>query len=150
VNLIGPAGFHARGSVVSEPVGRRTYHERVGRRREGDCRECESLAEVDAGSGTCMMYSRAVALELGGYDPGWAPVWFDDIDLALSIRRSGLKAFFTPDVRLVHHVGQRTAGRDESRAVAELRRLAAARLPPRTRQRIAAALRMDQRPPEVR
>jgi GT2 family glycosyltransferase len=156
VDVIGPDGLHGRGSTVTEPVGRRTYHERVARPREGDSPQCEVVAEVDGGSGCCMMYRRDVALELGGYDPGYAPVWFDDLDLTLCIRRRGLKVFFVPDVRVVHHVGRRDAAhrtggpRDQPRAAALARKLAAATLPPRARHRIARSLRIDLLPREQR
>jgi hypothetical protein len=33
-----------------------------------------------------MMYRRDDALAVGGYDLGFQPVWFDDLDLGLSIR----------------------------------------------------------------
>jgi GT2 family glycosyltransferase len=107
VNVIGPEGFHDRGAQIAEPVGRRTFHYHVLRRREQDAAVCERIAEVDGGIGCCMLYRRDAALELGGYDPGFAPVWFDDLDLTLSLRRRGLKVFFLPDVRVVHHVGAR-------------------------------------------
>ena len=54
-----------------------------------------------------MMYRREAALEPGGYDPGLEPVWFDDLDLTLCMRREGLKVFCLPEVRVVHHVGER-------------------------------------------
>ena len=64
---------------------------------------------MDGGIGCCMMYSRDVALDLGGYDPGYSPVWFDDLDLTLSIRRHNKKVFFTPEGHLI------TASYSESR-----------------------------------
>ncbi len=93
---------------------------------------CEAIAEVDGGAGCCMMYRRDVALELGGYDPGYAPVWFDDLDLTLCIRRHGLKVFYMPDVRVIHHVSA------PSRAAAPARRLVRGRVAgSHLRQRIA-------------
>jgi len=106
VNLIGPAGLHDRGTEPAEPTGQRTWHGAV-RRPQSAPAQCDQPAEVDSGIGCCMMYRREVALELGGYDAGFSPVWFDDIDLCLSIRRQGLKAFFLPGVDVVHHVGAR-------------------------------------------
>jgi glycosyltransferase involved in cell wall biosynthesis len=151
VNVIGPAGFHARGSVITEPVGRRTYHERVARFREGQCPPCEVIAEVDGGAGCCMMYRRDIALEVGGYDPGYAPVWFDDLDLTLCIRRHGLKVFYMPDVRVIHHVGQRIAGEPlQRRAAATGRKLAGRVVPPRIRHRIASGMGIDPLPEELR
>jgi GT2 family glycosyltransferase len=142
IEVVGPEGLHDRGAAVSEPVGKRTYHQRVLRRREGDCARCDSAAEVDGGIGCCMMYRLAVALEAGGYDPGFAPVWFDDLDLSLSIRRLGYKVFYLPEVRVVHWLGARTPRPAWRRA--------AGRLPAAARARLARVLRMDRPPPEHR
>jgi GT2 family glycosyltransferase len=139
VDVIGPEGFHGRGSTITEPVGKRTYHERVERRGDGECPKCDATAEVDGGAGCCMMYRREVALELGGYDSGFAPVWFDDLDLTLRMRTHGLKVFFRPDVRVVHHVGQ---GRHGARLSGVL--------PVRARHRIAGRLGLHPLPREQR
>ena len=117
VDVVGPDGFHDRGAEILEPQGRRTYHQRVLRRREGDCPACDEPAEVDGGIGCCMMYRREAALELGGYDPGWAPVWFDDLDLTMGMRRLGLKCFYLPGVHVTHHVGHRVGRRRLSAAL---------------------------------
>lgn len=146
-NLVGPEGLHDRGAVITEPVGRRGYHQRVVRCKEGDCAACERVTEVDGGIGCCMMYRREVAVELGGYDPGWAPVWFDDLDLTMCIRRHGLKVFFLPDVRVVHHVGRRVADeRVGRRSWIRLRRAMGATLPAAVRRRVSQSLNLD-RPP---
>ena len=105
VNLVGPEGLHDRPTTIAEPVGRRQWHHRVERVREGEGGEAERRAdEVDAGIGCCMMYRRADALSVGGYDKGFAPVWLDDLDLCLSIRTLGRKAFYLPSVRVTHHI----------------------------------------------
>ena len=111
IEVVGPEGLHDRGTRITEPVGRREYHQRVLRPRDGECDACERPAEVDGGIGCCMIYRRDAALAAGGYDPGFAPVWFDDLDLTLSLRRNGLKVFFLPDVRVVHHIGGRSSDR---------------------------------------
>ncbi len=106
VNIVSPEGLHDRGTRIIEPVGRRTLHQHVERPRADEAPEGRATAEVDSGIGCCMMYRRADALAVGGYDMGFQPVWFDDLDLALSIRhRLSKKAFFLPDVTVVHHVG---------------------------------------------
>ena len=110
--MTGPEGLHDRGAAITEPVGRRTYHGAVLRRRDG-CR-VRRTAEVDGGLGCCMIYRREAALEAGGYDPGFNPVWFDDLDLTLSLRRLGLKVFCLPEVEVVHHVGERIGRRDSA------------------------------------
>lgn len=110
VNLIGPSGLHDRPARIAEPVGRRRWHHRMERVAEGEGGDAERrVAEVDAGIGCCMMYRREDALAVGGYDEGFSPVWFDDLDLCLSIRALGRKAFYLPDVRVLHHLGARPA-----------------------------------------
>jgi glycosyltransferase involved in cell wall biosynthesis len=147
VDVVGPEGFHDRGATITEPVGRRSYHQRVLRFTEDDCPSCDSIAEVDGGIGCCMMYRRDVALEVGGYDPGWSPVWFDDLDLTLCIRRHGLKVFYLPEVRVVHHVGLRIAGEPApKRAWTAARKAIGRTLSPPLRRRISQRLDLD-RPP---
>ena len=43
-------GLHDRGTRITEAVGRREYHQRVLRRREGDCDACERPPRWTAGS----------------------------------------------------------------------------------------------------
>jgi glycosyltransferase involved in cell wall biosynthesis len=150
VDVVGPTGFHDRGSEITEPVGRRKYHQRIVRCQEDDCTACDSIAEVDGGIGCCMLYRRDVALELGGYDPRWGPVWFDDLDLTMCIRRHGLKVFYLPEVRVVHHVGRRVADeRLARRAAIATRRRIGATLPVTVRRRISQGLNLDLPPRRI-
>jgi len=151
VEVVGADGLHDGGTEITEPVGARTYHQRVVRPREAHCARCEHTAEVDGGMGACMMYRRAVALDVGGYDAGFAPVWFDDLDLTLAIRRHGLKVFFLPSVRVVHHVSRRAASRGitvRRRIAMAAHFLARATLPDRTRVRLVRMAGLDHAPRE--
>ena len=123
VNIVGPEGLHDRTTRITEPAGHRTLHEHVERVPAERAPLGDRVAEVDTGIGCCMMYRRADALAVGGYDMGFQPVWFDDLDLALSIRhRLGKKAFFLPDVLVVHRVSLRTTrGEVTKREVLEAR-----------------------------
>ena len=107
IEVVGPEGYHDRGSEVAEPVGRRTLHHIVRRFQETEWPPWGELAEVDGAMGVCMMYRREAALAVGGYDRGFAPVWLDDLDLSISLRREGFKVFYFPDVRAIHHLGKR-------------------------------------------
>jgi GT2 family glycosyltransferase len=154
MNVVGPEGLHDRGTEITEAVGRRTYHQRVLRFQEGECAACDRPAEVDGGIGCCMMYRRDVALGVGGYDPGFSPVWFDDLDLTLSIRRHGLKVFYFPEVRVIHHIDTRH-GREKDawrRAALALRRQAGAFIPSRATHyiyhRVVQGLNLDHPPAE--
>ena len=77
--LVCPEGLYGRGAWPSEPAGRRTAHERSMNPRTEEVRHLLVPAEVDAAMGPCMLYARELAMEVGGYDSGFSPVWFDDM-----------------------------------------------------------------------
>jgi GT2 family glycosyltransferase len=83
-----------------------------------------------------MLYARAMAEELGGYDAGFAPVWFDDLDLSLSARRLGLKVFFLPGIEVVHRVALRNDRDADALSMRKRVRRAVAAVAPR-RARVA-------------
>lgn len=119
VSVVVPEGWHERPTPPAEKTGERQWLSRVATRiPEGKGGEAESRpAEVDSGMGCCMMYRREDALAAGGYDAGYSPVWFDDVDLCLGIRSLGRKAFYIPDVQVIHHF---TARRDPEGRFARL------------------------------
>jgi GT2 family glycosyltransferase len=150
IDIVGPAGVHDRPSRLLEPVGRRLWHHRVERVSEGSGGEVEQrVAEVDGLLGCCMLYRREDALAAGGYDMGYTPLWFEDIDLCLSIRRLGRKVFYVPDVRVVHHIVARQPPRSArqryrpARVARVVARRAARRLPGGARARIERRFAVD-------
>ena len=152
VDIVAPEGLHDRPSTITEPVGRRTLHTSVkpalAKRTLG-----APPAEVDASIGCCMLFRRAIADELGGYDLGWTPVWFEDLDLSLSARRLGYKVFALPEVRVLHRrsmAGGREAGSDGStNAASPARRVAARILPRAAKEVVGRVLGVDARSPEA-
>jgi GT2 family glycosyltransferase len=134
-NLIGPEGMHDGGTSIAEPVGERTLNSAVHRPRERELPPPRRPVEADAAIGCCMLLPRALWEEAGGYDLGFSPVWFDDLDLSLSARRLGTKVFVHGDVRVVHRISLRDAN-------PSLLRRAARRLP----QRVKDAVRRDAGP----
>ena len=67
--------------------------------------------EVDYCSGACIMLEAALFRELGGFDPHYAPAYYEDTDLAFRIRSKGLKVRLQPMAVIVHHEGI-TSGTD--------------------------------------
>ena len=107
VSMIGPEGLHDGGTILNEPVGRRADHHRIIRPRKKQSPPPQGPAEVDASIGCCMMFPRSLYDELGGFDTGWAPVWFEDLDLSLAARRLGGKVFLLGDLEVVHRISIR-------------------------------------------
>ncbi len=105
-------------------------------------------AEVDAAIGVCMLYRRDMAEELGGYDPGFSPVWFDDVDLSLSMRRLNLKVFYLADIQFVHRLdlsGDRALRTPAQRMSGRLRRAAGVLTPQRVKRTVS---QLERRVPE--
>jgi len=151
VNIVHPEGMHDRGSTIAEPAGRRTLHSRLERPLDSESPLRDRVAEVDTGMGCCMMYRREDALAVGGYDKGFAPVWFDDLDLGLSIRHSGRKAFFHPGVMVCHRLSMRhtreAAPPRREQLLAQARARVGGMLPPRVRYAAGKLVGVEGPPP---
>ncbi len=63
------------------------------------------MREVDYCSAAALMVERTVFASLGGFDPRYAPAYFEDTDLCFRLRRIGLKTLYQPEARVVHHEG---------------------------------------------
>jgi glycosyltransferase involved in cell wall biosynthesis len=71
------------------------------------------VREVDYCSGACLLIRRAIFEVLGGFDPRYAPAYYEDTDLAFRLREHGYQVLFQPAARVVHFGGA-TAGTDTS------------------------------------
>ena len=58
--------------------------------------------DVDYASAACWLMRRSVFLELGGFDPAYAPAYFEDPDLAFTARARGLVSRLVVDRPVVH------------------------------------------------
>ncbi len=58
--------------------------------------------DVDYASAACWLMRRSVFLELGGFDPVYAPAYFEDPDLAFTARSRGLASRLVVDRPVVH------------------------------------------------
>jgi GT2 family glycosyltransferase len=142
VNLIGPEGMHDRGTQILEPLGARTLHSAVRRPRATNLPPPHTPVEVDASIGCCMLYPRALWEENGGYDVGFSPVWFEDLDLSLTARRLGSKVFLVGEVEVIHRGNLTEENPSRARRVAR-------RLPQWAKDIVVSAGRMEQLDPHV-
>ncbi len=144
VNCLCPEGFHDGGTTITEPVGERTMHGNVSRPMEFAPPE---VTEVDGAIGCLQLFSAELAREIGGWDAGYSPVWFEDVDFTLEARRRGRKVFLLPEVRVLHRVGLRNPRTTDARrlelALLALNRAVGRFVPQRVKDRVSAAARLE-------
>lgn len=63
------------------------------------------IRQVDYLSGACLMLSKKLWRDLGGFDEHFAPAYFEDTDLAFRVRDRGLKTVYTPFAQVIHYEG---------------------------------------------
>jgi len=66
---------------------------------------------VDYCSGACLMISRGLWEELGGFDTRYAPAYYEDTDLCFAARDRGYEVVYQPFAR-VTHFGGASAGKE--------------------------------------
>jgi len=73
------------------------------------------LREPDYVSGASLAIRRSLFEALGGFDPLFAPAYYEDADLAFRVRAAGYRVYYQPASRVVHFEGV-SAGTDETAA----------------------------------
>lgn len=61
--------------------------------------------EVDYCSGAALLVRADVFTSLGGFDPRYAPAYYEDTDLAFAVRAAGYRTVVQPRSVVVHHEG---------------------------------------------
>jgi GT2 family glycosyltransferase len=151
MNIVSPAGIHSRGTLLREPVGRRTLDIAVDYPPAAQAQGGDALAEVDGAIGCCMLFDRDLWERIGGFDTRWSPVGFEDFDFALSARSDARKVFFLPDVRVVHRISMRNPREATTRRkmmLFRLRRRVGRFVPERARAAAAARAGLGDHDPE--
>lgn len=74
------------------------------------------VRETDYCSGASLLIRTSIFRELGGFDEIFVPAYCEDSDLAFRIRQAGLKLYYQPESRVVHHEGL-SHGTDLSRGI---------------------------------
>jgi O-antigen biosynthesis protein len=67
--------------------------------------------DADYCSGACIALPRVLFQELGGFDLHFAPMYYEDVDLAFAVRAAGKRVVYQPTCLIVHFEGG-TAGTD--------------------------------------
>jgi N-acetylglucosaminyl-diphospho-decaprenol L-rhamnosyltransferase len=76
----------------------------VNRKYRGLLLEYSTRLEVDQPAGAFLMIRRDVWRKLGGFDPGFFPIWFDDTDFCKRAADHGYHWYYTPQ-SVARHTG---------------------------------------------
>lgn len=77
----------------------------MGRFEQADNSRFNYVREVDCVSGAVLAIRKNVFDEMRGFDPYFAPGYFEDTDLSMRVRQSGLKIRYQPLSHVVHLEG---------------------------------------------
>jgi len=103
--IICPEGLHNRGEAIAEQIGARTLDCNITRVR--NTKQFDHISEVDTALGCCTLFTRDIADRIGEFDENFTPVWIEDDDFGLSVRKHNKKVFYFPGVTVVHHIYSR-------------------------------------------
>jgi GT2 family glycosyltransferase len=62
-------------------------------------------AEVEQPAAACLLVRREAFENCGGFDERFYPLWFEDVDLCLRLRKNGGKIVYTPEASFRHAGG---------------------------------------------
>ena len=66
--------------------------------------DLDTPAEVEQPAGAFLLFRRALWTQLGGFDPQFYPLWFEDVDFCKRAYDLGFHAQYIPEVT-AHHLG---------------------------------------------
>ena len=90
----------------------------LNRRYRGGDLDYSKRLEVEQPAGAFLMVRRAVWQELGGFDEGFFPLWFEDVDFCRRVADRGYRVYYVPGA-----VAKHTGGHSIANLRVEMRRL---------------------------
>lgn len=113
VQLLYPDGrLQEAGAIVFNDGSAWNY----GRFESPDDPRFSYVRDTDYVSAAAIAVPRALFAEVGGFAECYAPAYYEDTDLAFTIRERGHRVIYQPGARVVHHEGI-TAGTDTGTGV---------------------------------
>lgn len=69
------------------------------------CKQFNTLREVDYISGASIIVRRELWNQIGGFDVRYQPAYYEDVDLAFTIKKMGYKVLYQPKSVVIHFEG---------------------------------------------
>lgn len=98
IYYIGGATIQHAGAFLDEIA--RSYH--IGR-GEVDNGQYDYRKEVEYVCGASIAFRKDALAKIGGFDTGYSPAYYEEIDFAFRLRKRGYKVIYIPESRLEHH-----------------------------------------------
>jgi len=118
VGLVGAKLLNADGSV--QEAGGIVWKDgsawNWGRGQHRDDPRFNFVRDADYCSGAALAIRRDLFLDMGGFDPYYAPAYYEDADLAFRIRERGLRVLYQPAAEVFHLEGV-SHGRDDQSGI---------------------------------
>lgn len=99
--------FPTLGSALSEVLLLNRVWPNNPWNRRYRCRDLDytRLQEVEQPAGACLAINRQAWEDVGGFDQGFYPVWFEDVDFCQRVRTAGWRILYCPDAVFAHAGG---------------------------------------------
>ncbi len=79
------------------------WGEPYGRGDDAARGEYNFVRDVDCVTGACFLVPRAHWNAVGGFDTAYAPAFYEEFDLAVTLRHAGLRVVYQPASEVTHH-----------------------------------------------
>jgi len=77
-----------------------------------DAKYCQKSKYLDVLYGACFMVKREALKRIGLFDERFCPMYFEETDLCLRMRKKGFKLMYTPEAVVYHKIGKTTLRED--------------------------------------
>ena len=105
IGIAGSKIFFADGKTLQHAGGYLTYPLGLPQHhgyREEDCGAYDTAMDADYVTGAALAIRRSLIDAIGALDPGFFPIYYEDVDFCYRAREAGWRVVYAPESRLIH------------------------------------------------